>query len=173
MLKLLLAGAVAVPVAVGGAVAATGVVVVDVQEARGGSHIVVPVPLALAQIATAFVPEHKLRVRLDRDAERYLPIAHDVLEALADGPDGELVRVEQPDQQVRVVKQGRRLRVEVEERDQTVRVSVPLDLALAALPDAQGRIHASRAAWALQNARFSKLVEVEGRDGERVKVTIF
>jgi hypothetical protein len=173
VLKLLLAGAVAVPVAVGGAVAATGVVVVDVQEARGGHHIVVPVPLVLAQVAAAFVPESRLHVHMDRDAERYLPVAREALEALADAPDGELVRVEEPDQQVQVVKEGRRLRVHVEGRDEKVDVTLPLDLALSALPDAHGRIHASRTAWALQQARFSKLVEVEGKDGERVKVTIF
>ena len=173
MLKLLLAGAVAVPVAVGGAVAATGVVVVDVQEARGGHHIVVPVPLALAHVAAAFVPETKTRLRIDRDAKRYLPIAREVLLALADAEDGELVSVEEPGQKVRVAKEGRYLRVHVEERGQRVDVTVPIDLALAAMPDADGRFHASRAAWALQQARFSKLVEVEGDDGERVKVTVF
>jgi hypothetical protein len=81
--------------------------------------------------------------------------------------------VEEPGQRVLVRKEGRRLQVEVRGKDERVDVSVPLDLALSVLPDASGRIDASRAAWALQRARFSKLVEVEGRDGERVKVTLF
>lgn len=173
MLKLLLAGAVAVPVAAAGAVAATGVAVVDVREARGGHRIVVPVPLALVQLAAAFVPESRTQVHLEREAARYLPVARDVLAALAEAPDAELVRVEAPGRQVLVRKQGRRLRVQVEERDTRVDVSVPIDLALQVLPDAHGRISGSRAAWALQQARFSRLVEVRGADGERVSVTLF
>jgi hypothetical protein len=58
MLKLILAGAVAVPVAGAGVVAATGVAWVDVREGGGGgTRIVLPVPLALAETAAAFVPE--------------------------------------------------------------------------------------------------------------------
>src|SRR5438445_11551951 len=91
MLKMMLIGAVAVPAIAAGAVAATGVVVVDVQERAGGHHIVVPVPLALAQVAAAFVPESKSHVRLPAEAERYLPVARDVLTALAEAEDAELV----------------------------------------------------------------------------------
>ena len=41
-----------------GVVAATGVAWVDVREGEGGgTHIVLPVPLALAETAAAFVPE--------------------------------------------------------------------------------------------------------------------
>ena len=106
MLKMVLIGAVAVPAIAAGSVAATGVVVVDVKEARGGHHIVVPVPLALAQVAAAFVPLDKTRVHLPREAEQYMPVARQVLEALASAEDGELVRVEEPGQKVSIRKEG-------------------------------------------------------------------
>ena len=173
MLKMMLIGAVAVPAIAAGAVAATGVVVVDVQERAGGHHIVVPVPLALAQVAAAFVPENKSHVRLPAEAERYLPVARDVLTALAEAEDAELVRVEEPGQQVSIRKEGDRLHIHVDERGQQVDVQVPIRLALSVLPDQGGHITASDAVWALQHARLTQVVDVQGADGEHVKVTVY
>lgn len=173
MLRVVMVGALAVPAVAAGVVAATGVVVVDVQEARGGHHIVVPVPLALAQTAAALVPEHRTRIHLDRQAARYLPVAREVLTALADAEDAELVRVEEPGRTVSVRKEGDLLRIHVEEGGERVDVQVPLALALSVLPDAEGRITASRAVWALQRARLSQVVDVQGADGERVQVTVY
>ena len=134
MLKMVLIGAVAVPAIAAGSVAATGVVVVDVREARGGHHIVVPVPLALAQVAAAFVPLDKTRVHLPREAEQYMPVARQVLEALATAEDGELVRVEEPGQKVSIRKEGGVLRINVDDGDEHVKVQVPISLALSVLP---------------------------------------
>jgi len=173
MLKLLLAGAVAVPVATVGAVAATGVVVVDVREGRGGQHLVIPIPLAAAQVAAAFVPERDTRLHLGAQAERYLPVAREVLTALAAAEDAELVKVEEPGQEVSIRKEGSLLHVRVHERGQQVDVQVPIAVALSALPEAGGRISVSQAVWALQHARLTQVVEVQGADGEHVKVTVY
>lgn len=173
MLKMILIGAVAVPTIAAGAVAATGVVVVDVQEKAGGHHIVVPVPLAVAQAAAAFVPERKSTVRLPHEAERYLPVARQVLTALADAEDAELVRVEQPGETVSIRKEGDTLHIQVDDHGEQVNVQVPIRLALSVLPDAGGRITASDAVWALQHARLTQVVDVQGRDGEHVKVTVY
>jgi hypothetical protein len=173
MLKMVLIGAVAVPAIAAGSVAATGVVVVDVREPRNGQHIVVPVPLALAQVAASFVPEEKTRLRLPHEAEQYLPVARDVLSALADAPDGELVRVEEPGQTVSIRKEGGLVRIQVDDGDEHVNVQVPIALALSVLPERGGRITASDAVWALQHARLTQVVDVEGRDGERVKITVY
>ena len=99
--------------------AATGVVVVDVREGHGGRHLVVPVPLALAQIAASFVPEEKTRLHMGREAEWYLPVAREVLAALAQAQDGELVRVEEPGQKVSIRKEGGLLRIVFDEGDRT------------------------------------------------------
>lgn len=173
MLKMVLLGAVAVPAIAAGGVAATGVVVVDVREARGGHHFVVPVPLALAHVAAAFVPEHKTRVHMGRQAEQYLPVARQVLTALAATPDAELVRVEEPGKVVSIRKEGDLVRIRVEEGEQQVNVQVPISLALSVLPESGGRITASDAVWALQHARLTQIVDVRGADGERVSVTVY
>ena len=173
MLKMLLIGAVAVPTIAAGSVAATGVVVVDVREGHGGRHIVVPVPLALAQFAASFVPEEKMRLRIDREAERYLPVAREVLTALAQAEDGELVRVEEPGQKVSIRKEGGLVRIRVDDGDQHVNVQVPIALAISALPERGGRFSASQAVWALQQARLTQVVDVQGPGGERVTVTVY
>ena len=173
MLKVVLAGAVAIPVLAAGAVAVTGVAVVDVQERRGGGHIYVPVPLALAQVAAAFVPEHKTRLHLGHEATRYLSVAREMLSALGDAPDGELVQVEEPGHRVSIVKEGRTLRIHVADKGERVDVNVPIGAALSMLPGPDGRLTAGAAVFALQHARYSKLVDVVGRDGERVRITVY
>jgi hypothetical protein len=171
-LKVALAGMVAVPVATAGGVAVTGVAVVDVQ--KDGKRIWVPVPLALAHVAAAFVPEHKTRLpRMGEEAKRYLPIAREMLAALGDAEDGELIRVEEPGKTVVIVKEGGTLRVKVDERGKQVDLNVPIRMALSILPDADGRLTASAALFALQHARYSKVVDVTGRDGERVRITVY
>jgi hypothetical protein len=173
MLKMVLIGAVAVPALAAGSVAATGVVVVDVREGHGGQHIVVPVPLALAQFAASFVPEEKTRLHIPPEAEQYLPVAREVLTALAQADDGELVRVEEPGQKVSIRKEGGLVRIRVDDGDQHVNVQVPIALALSALPERGGRFSASQAVWALQQARLTEVVDVQGPDGERVTVTVY
>ena len=131
MLKLILAGAVAVPVAGAGVVAATGVAWVDVREGgRDGTHIVLPVPLALAQTAAAFVPDQQAAPAPRGRGAKYLPVAREALQALADAPDGELVRVEERDEQVVITKVGRSLHVEVKDHGDDVDVNVPIEMAL-------------------------------------------
>jgi hypothetical protein len=149
------------------------VVVVDVTDPRQGHRLIVPVPLVLAQTAAAFVPESKTRVRLDDRASRYLPVAREVLDALAAAEDAELVRVEEPGKHVSISKVGSLLRIDVEDGDQRVNVQVPIALARSVLPEAGGRISASQAIWALQRARLTQVVDVTGKDGERVRVTVY
>ncbi len=170
MVKLL--AVLSVPAGLLAAVASLGVVVVDVREGgRDGHHIVVPVPLALAQTALAFVPQERVRVKLDRAAQ-HLPLAREVLQALAAGPDGELVRVEEPGEQVVVTKVGGTLRVRVHDRSDDVTVNLPLPLAMAALPDSQGRIPMASLAGALGGVRFTDLVDVRSGD-DHVKVYVW
>jgi len=172
MMKLLVIGAVAVPAALLAVVASLGVMVVDVQESGpDGHHIVVPVPLLLAQTALAFVPESKARVPVPQ-AEKYMPVAREVLEALEAGPDGEIVRVEEPDEQVVIVKEGHTLHVRVHDHGNDVAVNVPIRMALSALPDANGRVSTTALAASLWSARFTDVVDV--RDGnDHVKIKIY
>lgn len=172
MLKLALV--LGVPIAMLATVASLGVVVVDVREGGpDGSRIVVPVPLVFAQAALAIAPiaapEHALR--LPHEAAEHMGLAREVLEALAQAPDGELVRVEERDEQVLISKQGDTLKVRVSGKREDVSVNVPLRLALDALPGADGRIRTAALAGALGSVRFTDLVEVrDGNDHVRVRV---
>ncbi len=174
MLKLVLIGAVAVPAIAAGTVAATGVVVVNVQEARGGHHFVIPVPLGLAQVAAGFVPEERTHLRLPEEAQHYLPAARQALSALAAAEDAELVRVEEKDNTVSIRKEGDILHIHVEEaKGEKVDVQVPIAVALSVLPAAGGRVTASDLVWSLQHARLTRIADVEGADGEHVTVTVY
>jgi hypothetical protein len=163
--------AASVPAALVAGVASLGVMVVDVREGGPDGHrFVIPVPLVVAQAALGFAPEETTRVPLG-EAARHLPLARDVIEALADGPDGEIVRVEEKDQLVVITKAGRALHVSVHEGGNDVKANVPLSLVLAALPDENGRISTGDIAGALWSTRFTDLVEVhEGDSHVRISV---
>jgi hypothetical protein len=163
-----------VPAALLATVASLGVVVVDVREGGpDGQRIVVPLPLVLAQAAVAAAPvvaAEKLRIP-DREALQHLGLARGVMEALAKSPDGELVRVEERDEQVVITKQGGTLQIRVHGADEDVSVNVPMRLALQALPDERGNIRTAALAAALGSVRFTDLVEVQdGNDHVRIYV---
>jgi hypothetical protein len=163
-----------VPIAILATVASLGVVVVDVHEGGPGGHrVVVPVPLVLAQaalaVAPAVAPQDKLRI--PDEALEHIGLAREVLEALAAAPDGELVRVEEATEQVLISKEGRSIRVRVHSDHENVNVTVPLHLAMQALPDRGGRIRTAALAGALSSVRFTDLVDVQdGQDHVRVYV---
>ena len=164
------------PIALLATVASLGVVVVDVREGGpNGHHVVVPVPLVLAQAALAVAPvvapPDKLRIP-EGEALEHVGIARDVLDALAKAPDGELVRVEQRDELVVITKQGRSLHVSVKGHGEDVSVNVPLHLALQALPDRHGRIHTAALAAALGAVRFTDLVNVTSGN-EQVRIWVW
>ena len=163
-----------VPIAMLATVASLGVVVVDVREGGpDGSRIVVPVPLVFAQAALAIAPlaAPADKLRLPHEAAEHMGLAREVLEALAAAPDGELVRVEERDEQVLITKEGRTLKVRVTGKRENVSVNVPLQLALEALPGPDGRIRTAALAGALGSLRFTDLVEVhDGNDHVRVWV---
>jgi hypothetical protein len=134
------------------------------------------VPLLLAETAARFTPTKAAEANMNRQltrARRYLPVAEEVLAALADGPDGELVRVDDRDEHVRIAKAGDVLQVRVESPRETVAVNVPFDLARQALRQARdGRLAPGDVVAALRHARLTRLADV--RDGgDHVTITIW
>lgn len=171
MLKLILASAAAMPLAAGATVAATGVAWVDVREGGpNGTRIVLPVPLIAAEVAASFAPIPDLHAEMG-EAREHLGAARKVLDALRESPDGELVRVEEPDETVVIAKEGDTLRVHVTGKKEEVTVNVPLASAAEVIrPD--GRINPAAAIRGLRHARFQTLVEV--RDGDdHVKISLW
>lgn len=126
---------------------AGGVVVVDVQEGGdGGTHIVVPVPVALAQLALSFAPEEARHVECPEFAP-YQDLAVRVLEELERAPDCTLVLVEEDNESVRVRKEGRNLVVDVVEGDEEqVHVRLPLKNAIRFVESYDDGVFDTRAA---------------------------
>jgi hypothetical protein len=163
----------ALPLALLSVVASSSCLVVDVKEGGpDGMHIVVPVPLALAQLAVAFVPPEHKRVSCP-EAEEFLPMAERIIEELQDMEDVELVRVEDDHELVVVSKIGENLEVEVYGRDEEVNVSLPLYVVEDILASFDGEtFEASEAIAALRGVSNTDLVHV--RDGdEEVKIWVW
>jgi hypothetical protein len=169
-----LAAILAVPFALLATVASLGVVVVDVQEGGpDGHHIMVPVPLVFAQAALAAAPvvaEEELR--LPDEAMEHMPIAREILEALAAAPDGVFVHVQEPDEEVLIRKEGDKLIIEVHGKKEDVSVNVPLSFVMSSLPDDDGRLSTLAMAGSLSAVRFTDLVEVHDGD-ESVRIWVW
>lgn len=171
MLLKVAAGLAAIPVLAVGVVAGTGIVVVDVKD--DGHRMVVPMPLLLARGAAAFVPAGKVHVDTP-DLREHLALAGKLADALREVKDAELVRVDDCDEHVSIAKSGDMLTVKVDSRDERVRVQVPIAMLTDLLKSCDGtRVDLGAVVGALGHARFTDLVLVEGRNGERVKVSVY
>jgi hypothetical protein len=101
-------------------------VVVEV-DTPAGVHVKVPVPLVALRCAAGCVPMDdsempKLPPELTAHKEAVLTI----LDELESCPDATLVEVEAPDANVRVVKQGGEVLIDVDADDAVVHVAVPV-----------------------------------------------
>ena len=173
MLKLILAGAAALPVAAGATVAATGVAWVDVREggperARASWCRCRCWP---AEVAAAFVPIPDLRSEMgEARASTWAPPARSSTRC-ASRPTASWCGSRTKDETVVISKEGDTLRVHVAGKNEDVIVNVPLESAAQVIrPD--GRIDPSAAVRGLRHARFQTLVEV--RDGDdHVKISLW
>ena len=110
----------------GAAFISAGTVYVSVhQKGADGINLSIPLPVNLAHIALSLIPDEDL-ADARAELEPWLPLVDAVLSELARCPDGPLVEVEGPDETVTIVKQGRKLIVDVETRDESVHVSIPI-----------------------------------------------
>ncbi len=158
------------PVAlVGGVVANSSVMIVEVD--ADDVHIIVPVPLSLAQVAVAFAPDEAKYIQMDSEVGEYLPyLARFVDELRAIPADAMLVEVIDGSDHVRVFKEDDVMRVQVDEGHGTkVNVRIPL-ASLAAMVDAydeeENMFRASRLVGALRAAPSGDLVHVIDGDEE-------
>jgi len=105
----------------------TGIFYVEVEEKRpDGHHLYIPVPVVLAHAAVACVPEKELReVRAELTPRKDLVVA--ACDAISDCPDGAFVDYRNGDQEhVTVTKRGNYLLVDVDSKDEKVKVRVPI-----------------------------------------------
>ncbi len=110
----------------GAAFISAGTVYISVQEkGSDGFNITIPVPVNLASTALSFIPEEDLE-EIRAEIGPWMPVIEIVLEELARCPDGPLVEVENAHETVTIVKRGGKLVIDVDTRDETVHVSVPI-----------------------------------------------
>jgi hypothetical protein len=110
----------------GGIVSSQGFVHVRVLEKqKDGTHLRLILPAVAVPIALEFVPGRHLE-EAARNVRPWLGAINAATASLADCPDGTLVEVTEPGQHVSVVKSGGSIVVDVDDRHDTVHVSVPL-----------------------------------------------
>ncbi len=123
-------------VALAATVAATGFVVVQVQEkGDGGVSFTAPVPAALidAGLGIARLTVADELDEASQQLEPYEPMIRELLDELDQAGTFTLVSVKTDDETVRVRKDKRHLIVDVDAEDAKVHVSLPLSLAERAL----------------------------------------
>jgi hypothetical protein len=104
-----------------------GAVMVSVRERKPeGTRIWLPVPALLVEIGMRFVPAEQLR---DASAQirPWLPAIRAASTELERCPDATLVAVESRTEQVQVSKRGDSMQIDVQNEEETVHVSVPVE----------------------------------------------
>ena len=115
-------------VLIGAVYAWGGVMTVHVQDRNEGINLYLPVPLAVVDAAvatTGFVVPSEELFDIDVELGEWEPMVRGLVEALDDCPDVTLVEVEDASLHVKVYKEHGVLKVDVDEDDVRVRVSVP------------------------------------------------
>lgn len=104
-----------------------GIAAVDVQTEE--VDVFVPVPLRVADVALGVAewaaPEIELSSTERAQFEEYRPLIDEIVSAVGSLPEGELVRVEDGDQLVRIEQRNGYLRVLVDSPEARVKVSLP------------------------------------------------
>lgn len=105
-----------------------GAVQVSVQGKKpGGENIHLILPAAALPVALEFVPDENLQEAAE-EVRPWLPVIEAATEELSRCPDGPLVEVTSPHEKVSIVKRGGSLVIDVDEANETVHVSVPLNV---------------------------------------------
>lgn len=149
--------------------------IVDVREGGpDGMHIIVPVPLSLVRLALNFAPAEAKYVQVPEIAEyaEYLPYAEHIIEVLREASDGVLVSVQERDQTVLVEKVGDTVEVHVNNGDEVVDVTVPLDAVLDILRAYDGEGFDTRDLIRAVGRAHGNIVHVRNGDQE-VKVYVW
>ena len=150
---------------------ATGVLLVDVREGGpDGTHIVIPVPLIVAQAALSLAPDEARYVKCE-DLGQYQEIGVRLAEELSRCPDFIIAEVVEGNESVLVRKEGKCITVDVKEGEEQVHCRVPLKSVarILAAHDGEG-FSTMEVIKALRHAPRGDLVHV--RDGQdEVRIT--
>ena len=110
----------------GGLVYNAGAVRISVHEKRpGGDSIRLIVPAAVVPVVMMFVPDRQLQ-NLPPEAKQVLPALKIAAEELGNVPDGPLVEVHGPGEDVSIALRDRTLVIDVDSEGDEVHLQVPL-----------------------------------------------
>ena len=116
----------AVIFAAGAAVYSAGTLSVRVHEKKpGGVDLTLPVPVALIDAGMAFIPDEDLR-EIDKNVGALKPVIEQFLSGLERCPDGPFLQTKGQDGTVSILKRGRKLIIDVDSKDASVHLSLPL-----------------------------------------------
>jgi hypothetical protein len=120
-----------------------GMIEVNVQEKHpGGSHVHLFVPATVATWGVHLAPTERLREHL-RNSREHLALAHVALRELEKLPDAVLAEVESAEEHVRIATLSGNLLVDVDDRGETVHVTLPLRAARKVVEDLEASAPAS------------------------------
>jgi hypothetical protein len=146
--------------------------IIDVQTPEPESiHIKAPLPLVLADIAVAFIPDD-LAQEIPQEIRDQRETVLEALSSLVDAPDGALVEVTTPEETVSIVKKSHSLMIDVNAEGAVVHCSLPLDSIFTSLERWDWEIFEPRMVLtALHHTSPGVLVDVNTDDGTKVKIT--
>jgi hypothetical protein len=133
------------------------------------------VPLLLAETAAHLAPANATRHAMKgmQEAQRYLPLAEEVVAAIAEAPDAELVSVDDGSEHVRISKVGGEIQIRVTGRREKVSVNVPIDMVQETLRKVHhGDMYPEDFVGLLREARMTDLVDVVDGD-DHVKISVW
>jgi hypothetical protein len=147
------------------ALSLTWVVVRFVQ--ADGPTIIVPAPAILGQAVLALTPAREREIELDFDLTPYREPGLELIRELRGTPDAELFRLDQDGETVVISKQGDRIRIEVDNRDETVKVNAPIAAFEAFLEAYEGKgMRLTQLAGVIRHFDSGKAVEVRTADAD-------
>ncbi|MEZ5364411.1 MAG: hypothetical protein R2748_19270 [Bryobacterales bacterium] len=100
-------------------------VIVNVVDEDEDLHLWIPAPVLLAQVVAGIADPPEIHEKLPFEP-KHLRAAAAAIRELENAGDSELVRVESKDETVVIRKSGARIEVEVDNRNERVRVHAPL-----------------------------------------------
>jgi hypothetical protein len=126
-------GVLSTAVVTGAALSSEGFIHVNVNEkAADGHHINLIVPAALVPVTLRFVPRQHL-AEAAQNLRANMTLIDAALPALEQCPDGVFVEITEPGEHILVAKSGGSIVIDVNDADDSVRVSVPLRAAESAI----------------------------------------
>ncbi len=145
-----------------------GWLVVDVKtKGRDGHHIWLPLPMGVARVALAFVPDDELACELPAELRKHRETLRTVVDNLASCGDTTLVSVRSPEANVRIATQGGKIRLDVDAPDARVHGAFRIEALRHALERWDGkRMQASAALDLLAGLGRGELLSVESDEAD-------